>query len=150
MPPKATYIRNHSRRNREGALAVFVCIALCALCWFLFYVSGRSLASQALAWLSVLCLICAIRAWLRPDAWTIDISSGALRWRSPNWPYETSTIMLAEIAAVWTTRGNPDAVELRLNTGDIIRVPPKCTGTDPYALVHALSGLGIGDPRERH
>ncbi|HEY5894803.1 MAG TPA: hypothetical protein VIT91_16395 [Chthoniobacterales bacterium] len=135
-----TYIHKLSSRSLASILTALFSVAFGGLCWFLVFTSSIGFFGVVLAVYGTFGLLYCIYFWLRPVTWSVELTSERLRWQSPHWPRQTREIPVSDIVAASAT----DTVELRLSSGETVRLPPTCVGRHPGSLVRALTQMSPG------
>jgi hypothetical protein len=109
--------------------------------WFLTFNSNIGFMGVVFAVFATCGLCYSIYHWLHPLTWILELSSDQLYWNSPRWPRQNRAISISDIVGAWTTGGETDTVELRLQSGELVRLPPNCVGNDAARLVRELTEL---------
>jgi hypothetical protein len=107
----------------------------------LVFTSGIGFMGVVLAVFFTFGLLYSLYFYIRPVTWSVELYADRLRWRSPHWPRQSREISVSDIVAASATGGETDTVELRLSSGETVRLPPICVGRDPESLVRALAEL---------
>lgn len=131
----------HSSRSVGSFLTALFAGAFAGLCWIQVLSRGYGPLGIMMAVFASAVLGYTVYFWLFPVVWSVELTGERLRWHSPHWPRQTREVVVADIAGAVATGEESGTVELRLISGETVRLQPTCVGREPQVLVRALAGL---------